>query len=141
MVLSNVGGEIAGFATTELMAIGGAYLLGVFPVSATAAGALGGGALGSAVPVVGTVIGVGVGLVIGAIVDSWMTERFKAEVAENCNKFLNELQRFTISGPKSNERKVDSKSWEGFDKVLRNACDISSESLRKALHQSLEAQQ
>ena len=144
MVLSNVGGEAAGYASTQLVTIGGGYLIGLFATSGgvTLGTAASGGAAGTTfIPGVGTVIGVGVGIVVGVIVDWWMTEKFRAEVAENCNKFLNELQRFTISGPKSNERKVDSKSWEGFDKVLRNACDISSESLRKALHQSLEAQQ
>jgi hypothetical protein len=143
MVLSNVGGEAAGYASTQLVTIGGGYLIGLFATSGgvTLGTAASGGAAGTTfIPGVGTVIGVGVGIVVGVIVDWWMTEKFRAEVAENCNKFLNELEQFTISGPKSNEPKSDSKSWEGFDKVLRNACDISSESLRNALHQSLESQ-
>lgn len=71
----------------------------------TAAGAVaGGGAGGTAVaPGIGTLAGVAGGLVVGAVVDWWMTDEFKEKVSAQCEQFLRETRNALVSGDRGLE--------------------------------------
>jgi hypothetical protein len=58
-------------------------------VEATAAGG-GAGSLGGPV---GTIIGIGVGLIVGVIIDWRLSKTFEARISEQCNRFLDSLER------------------------------------------------
>ncbi|HEX2747376.1 MAG TPA: hypothetical protein VHM91_05190 [Verrucomicrobiales bacterium] len=72
----------------------------------TAAGAAAtGGAGGTAVaPGIGTAIGVAGGLIVGAVVDWWMTDKFKEKVAEQCRQFLTSTHVALVTGDKGLEK-------------------------------------
>jgi hypothetical protein len=62
--------------------------------SSTAAG----GSAGSGAGPVGTIVGVGVGLVVGAIVDWWLTDSFKQKLSDECHSFLDALEEHLLQG-------------------------------------------
>jgi hypothetical protein len=78
-ILARVGMAMA----AEGIAAGGAT------VEATAAGG-GAGSLGGPV---GTIIGIGVGLIVGVIIDWRLSKTFEARISEQCNRFLDSLER------------------------------------------------
>jgi len=83
-ILARVGTAMA----AEGIAAGGAT------VEATAAGG-GAGSLGGPL---GTIIGIGVGLIIGVIVDWRLSKAFEAKMIQQCNRFLDDLERQTRDG-------------------------------------------
>ena len=102
--------------------------------SSTAAGGALGGATGWVGGPGGAVIGVGVGLVFGAIIDWWVTDKFKSYLTAELNGYLDNLERTMIGGVApidSAERKP------GLREVLRKAADkmhsIQGEAVLKAL--------
>lgn len=92
--------------------------------SATAAGAAAGGGSGSAAGPLGTIVGFGVGIAVGAIVDWWMTEKFKEKLSAQCMTFLDELERDLING---------TSGQPGLKALLDKAARDGSEKYRKAL--------
>jgi hypothetical protein len=78
-------------ATTSAAAGGGA----------TAGGAVAGGGVGLVGGPVVTAIGAGVGLVIGVIVDWWMTERFQAQLTADLIDYIENLRRGLLDGTDS----------------------------------------
>jgi hypothetical protein len=100
---------------------------------ATAGGAATGGGTGSVAGPVGTAIGVGVGLVIGVIVDWWMTERFRGQLAEDLNAYFDKLEASILEG--------DDKSG-GLKKALADvSANLSSAQRDVMRHTLLEAAQ
>jgi hypothetical protein len=95
---------------------------------ATAGGAVTGGATGSAVGPVGTVIGLGVGLAVGIAVDWWMSERFEAKLAGQCDAFLTDVERELIDG---------SPEAPGLRTVLNDSIQATRQRHREALLASL----
>jgi hypothetical protein len=69
--------------------------------SSTAGGAAIGGGAGSAGGPAGAAVGVGVGIVIGAIIDWWLTDRFKTSLTSELTGYLNNLEHDMIDGPKA----------------------------------------
>lgn len=68
---------------------------------ATAGGAAAGGGVGLVGGPAGSAIGVGVGLVIGVIVDWWMTERFQAQLTADLVDYIENLRRGLLDGTDS----------------------------------------
>jgi hypothetical protein len=66
--------------------------------SSTAGGATLGGAAGWLGGPLGAVIGVGAGLAVGAVVDWWVTEKFKTNLTEQLTAYLDNLERDMING-------------------------------------------
>jgi hypothetical protein len=66
--------------------------------SSTAGGATLGGAAGWLGGPLGAVIGVGAGLAVGAVVDWWVTDKFKANLTEQLTTYLDNLERDMING-------------------------------------------
>ena len=114
-ILARVAPVIAArLATGSLAATGGAM----------AGGAGGGGATGSLGGPAGTVIGVGVGLAVGAVIDWWMTDRFKHKLDEQCNHFIDQVRDLLVTG---------GKGQPGLRAVLDEAVRVSDDAQRKAI--------
>jgi hypothetical protein len=98
----------------------------------------GGGALGGAAGWLGgpagAAIGVGAGLALGAIVDWWLTDEFKAKLTQELTRYLNNLERSMIDGVAA---EGDRPARTGLRATLRSAVDtvhtIQSQAVLKAL--------
>ena len=97
--------------------------------SATAAGATAGGGGGSAAGPLGTIVGIGVGFAVGAIVDWWMSEKFKERLSAQCMTFLDDLERDLVNG---------TGGQPGLKALLTQAARDCSEKYRKALFDELQ---
>jgi hypothetical protein len=97
--------------------------------SATAAGATAGGGGGSVAGPLGTIVGFGVGFAVGAIVDWWMSEKFKEKLSAQCMRFLDELERDLVNG---------TGGQPGLKALLTQAARDCSENYRKALFDELQ---
>jgi hypothetical protein len=87
-IIARVGTAVAASAA-ETTAAGGGAMVG---------GTATGGGVGSFGGPAGTIIGVGLGLVAGAIIDWWMTDRFEAQLTEQCDRFLDGIERQLVEG-------------------------------------------
>lgn len=113
-VMVGVGGITAGIVTEEAVRqmvrvvltqaaarlAGGAMASGGAAATAVAAGGTGGTAVA---PGVGTAVGVVGGFLIGAVVDWWMTDEFKATVKQDVLAFLTQTRTTLVSGPEGLE--------------------------------------
>ncbi len=97
--------------------------------SATAAGATAGGGGGSAAGPLGTIIGFGVGIAVGAIVDWWMSEKFREKLSAQCMAFLDDLERDLVNG---------TGGQSGLKALLTQAAHECSGKYRKALFDELQ---
>jgi hypothetical protein len=101
----------------------------------------GGGALGGAAGWLGgpagAAIGVGAGLALGAIVDWWLTDEFKAKLTQELTRYLNNLERGMIDGVAADG---DQSARTGLRATLRSAADtvhvIQSDAVIKALSEA-----
>jgi hypothetical protein len=66
---------------------------GIEAGGATVGGAVAGGGTGTLGGPAGTIIGVGVGLIVGAIVDWWLSDKFEQKVADQCTRFLDTVEQ------------------------------------------------
>jgi len=105
--------------------------------STTASGGAVGGAAGWLGGPAGGVIGVGVGLVIGAIIDWWVTDKFKANVTAELTTYLENLERDMIEGVAATET---APRRPGLRETLGNAADkirsIQSTAVLKAIKEA-----
>jgi hypothetical protein len=94
-----------------------------------AAGAVASGGAGGTVvaPGVGTAIGVAGGLIVGVVVDWWMTDQFKEKVAEQCRQFLTTTHVALVTGDK------------GLEKLLLDHVSGSNAACREAIAFTLAA--
>jgi hypothetical protein len=97
--------------------------------SATVTGATAGGGGGSTVGPLGTIVGMGVGIAVGAIVDSWLNEKFKQRLSAQCVGFLDGLERDLVEG-------VNGQA--GLQTLLKQSSRENTESYRKALYVELQ---
>ena len=76
----------------------------------------------------GTVIGVGTGLVVGAIVDWWLTDQFKAKVEAQCNTFIDIVETRLRDG-------TDKSTGlnEAFQETVRQTSQIQRDAVLKTL--------
>jgi hypothetical protein len=88
--------------------------------SSTAGGATLGGAAGWLGGPLGAVIGVGAGLAVGAVVDWWVTDRFKANLTEQLTTYLDNLERDMINGVAAT---ADRPARAGLRESLHTAAD------------------
>jgi hypothetical protein len=103
-----VANGVAGFAAEQLVAqivvriaAAQAAAAGVEAAAtsgSTAGSAAVGGAAGWLGGPLGAAIGVGAGLAVGAVVDWWMTDRFKANLSDELTNYLNNLERNIVEG-------------------------------------------
>ena len=91
---------------------------------AVAGGTATGGAAGTLAGPLGTVIGAGVGLAIGFIVDSWMTDSFKASLQKECGAYLDKLEHDLTTG---------SADAPGLRQILTEAAAQNHAAFRAAL--------
>ena len=116
-------------AGVEAAAVGGSSMAGGGAIGGSA-GWLGGPA--------GEVIAVGVGLVIGAIIDWWLTDKFKANLAKELTSYLDNLESEMTRGVVA---KGDRPAQTGLLDSLRNAADqVSSIQEAAVLHALEEAE-
>jgi hypothetical protein len=122
---------VAGFAAEQLVAqiivrfvAGQAVAAGVEAAAAggssTAGGATLGGAAGWLGGPLGAVIGVGAGLAVGAVVDWWVTDKFKANLTEQLTTYLDNLERDMINGVAAT---ADRPARAGLRESLHTAAD------------------
>jgi len=90
----NVLGTEAVAAGVEAATTGGSSMAGGGAVGATS-GWLGGP--------LGAVIGVGAGLAVGAVVDWWVTEKFKVNLTDELTTYLNNLEHDMIENTPATE--------------------------------------
>jgi hypothetical protein len=138
--------SVAGFAAEQLVAqmivrlvAAQAVTAGVEAAAAggssTAGGATLGGAAGWLGGPLGAVIGVGSGLAVGAVVDWWVTDRFKTNLSEQMTAYLDNLERDLINGVPAT---ADQPARAGLRESLHNATDqfhaIQSQAALNALN-------
>jgi hypothetical protein len=123
--------SIAGFAAEQVvaqlvvrLAAAQAVAAGVEAAAAggssTAGGATLGGAAGWLGGPLGAVIGVGAGLAVGAVVDWWVTERFKTNLTEQLTAYLDNLERDLVNGAAAT---ADQPAQIGLRDALHHAAD------------------
>jgi len=88
--------------------------------SSTAGGATLGGAAGWLGGPLGAVIGVGAGLAVGAVVDWWVTDKFKTNLTEQLTAYLDNLERDMIKGVAAT---ADQPARAGLQESLHTAAD------------------
>jgi hypothetical protein len=125
----------------RLLATDVAVTAGVGAATAGGSSAAGGGALGGAAGWLGgpagAAIGVGVGLAIGALIDWWLTDRFKANLTTELTAYLDNLERDMIEGvaaTETDQRKPGLR--ETFCKAADKMHSIQSEAVLKALEEA-----
>jgi hypothetical protein len=135
-VVVGVGGIAAGIAAEEavrqlirtIIAQAAARIATSAAVSggAAAGAAATGGAGGTAIaPGVGTAIGLAGGLIVGAVVDWWMTDKFKEKVTAECRRFLSTTEVALVTGDK------------GLEKILLDHVTASRDACRDAVSRTL----
>ena len=124
------GEEISELIIVQIMTRLGTQLAieGIEAGGATAAGTALGGGGGSIAGPAGTVIGLGVGFVAGAVVDWWLSNEFKAKVAEQCSGFLDNVDRGILRG---------NANAPGLEKAMVDVAKIAGENQRKAILKAL----
>ena len=118
-ILARVGPMVGARLAASGVAAGGGAMVG-------AAG--GGGAVGSAGGPAGTIVGAGVGLVVGAAIDWWMTARFREQLRNRCEDFVDSVQLALITG---------SKQSPGVEPLLAEAVRVTDAAQRQAIHDVL----
>jgi hypothetical protein len=113
-IVAAVGTRIAATAATASASAGGA----------TAGGAVAGGAGGSSVGPVGTVVGAGVGLIVGVIIDWWISEYFEVKLSLQLQEMIDQIELSVIQGIGEQP---------GLELALAETCDV----LRDEYQQSL----
>ncbi|QDT15060.1 hypothetical protein [Alienimonas californiensis] len=108
MILSEVGGELIGYALTQILtrlvvqaATRAAAAVGVSALasgSAMVGGAAGGGAAGTVGGPAGVAAGIAGGVIVGLAIDWWMSERLEAQLAGTMRNYLDALERSLIEG-------------------------------------------
>ncbi len=104
-----IGNGMAGFAAEQLVAqlilrvvATEAVTAGVEAAAAggssTASSAALGGAAGWLGGPIGAVVGVGAGLAVGAVVDWWVTDKFKTNLTDQLTNYLDNLERDLVDG-------------------------------------------
>jgi hypothetical protein len=122
---------VAGFAAEQLVAqlivrfvAAQAVSAGVEAAAAggstTAGGATLGGAAGWLGGPLGAVVGVGAGLAVGAVVDWWVTDKFKAKLTDELTTYLDNLERDMIRGVRATAERP---ARIGLHDALHNAAD------------------
>ena len=102
---------------------------GIVAGGATVEGAAAGGGAGSLAGPVGTIIGIGVGLIIGAVVDWRLSKRFEAKVAEQCNRFLDNVETRLRDG---------NGQAPGLRQALRQTAELTGRAQKAAIQVALE---
>jgi hypothetical protein len=137
--------SIAGFAAEQLvaqivvrLAAAQAVAAGVEAAAAGGSSSAGGAALGGAAGwlggPLGAVVGVGAGLAVGAVVDWWVTEKFKTNLTEQLTAYLDNLERDLVNGVGAT---AEQPARVGLREALHRAADrfydIQSQAARHAL--------
>jgi hypothetical protein len=123
-VIELMGSEAVG-AGVEAATVGGSSMAGGGAIGATS-GWLGGP--------LGAVIGVGTGLAVGAVVDWWVTDKFKAHLTEELTAYLNNLERDLIENTPASDTHG---ARIGLRETLRHAADKLHDVERSAVLNAL----
>jgi hypothetical protein len=129
-VVALVGSTVAGVAGEQLVAYvirimgSEAVAAGVEAATAGGSGMASGGAVGATSGwlggPLGAVIGVGTGLAVGAVVDWWVTEKFKAHLTEELTTYLEHLEHDLIENTPASDTQG---AHIGLRETLRHAAD------------------
>jgi len=140
VVASSAGGIAAEQLVIQIVQLFGteAVAAGIEAAAAAGSSMAGGGALGAASGWLGgpagEVIGVGAGLAVGAVIDWWVTERFKTSLTQELSTYLNDLEHAMIdNAAASNDRPART----GFRETLRRAAQKLYEVQREAVLKAL----
>jgi hypothetical protein len=143
-VVTVIASGVAGAAAEQLVA----QIIQLLGTEAVAAGAeaaaaggssmAAGGGLGAASGWLGgppgAIIGVGAGLAIGAVVDWWLTERFKTNLTQELTTYLNNLERDMLdSAAASGERPARTGLRETLHRAADKLQEVQSKAVLKAL--------
>jgi hypothetical protein len=139
-----VGSTVAGMAGEQVVA----YVIDLVGTEAVAAGveaaAAGGSSMATGGAVGGTsgwlggpmgaAIGVGAGLAVGAVVDWWLTERFKVNLTEELSAYLNNLERDMIENQPATETQGARIGLRAMlQKAVEKLHDVQGTAVRNAL--------
>ncbi len=141
-----IGNGVAGFAAEQLvaqlilrLAATEAVTAGVEAAAAGGSSTAGSAALGGAAGwlggPIGAVVGVGAGLAVGAIVDWWVTDKFKANLTEQLTAYLDNLERDLVDGMAATPEQP---ARVGLREALRRASDRFYEIQTQAARQALQ---
>jgi len=128
--------------STAVGMIAGGFVAGLTASSATAIAASGGAAVGGAavgaaggsmVPGPGTIAGFGVGLVVGLVIDYWMTNQTAASLRTGLLQYIDRIESNLLNGPASDQANMDAR--QGIASGIDTACEL----LRDGVHRRLFA--
>ena len=102
---------------------------GIEAGGATVGGSAVGGGAGSLGGPAGAVIGIGVGLVVGAIVDWWLSRKFEAKIARQCNLFLDSVEQRLRDGIAGSP---------GLRQALAATVAVTGQAQRESIHAALK---
>jgi hypothetical protein len=131
LILVEIVSGVGGAAATQLLAAITTRVAATAAASAasaggaTATGAATGGGGGSAAGPGGAAIGFAVGLVVGVIIDWWMTASFEEKLSAQLNELIDEVESSVISGKDGQP---------GLDRALDSTCDALSDAYRESFY-------
>ncbi len=132
--------KVAASAGSAIMT--GVAMRCIVPTTALAGGGalggatVGGGTVGSFGGPVGTIVGLGIGIVIGGIVDWWMTENFKENMTSEIDKYLDSIEKLIIEGKSASgevTQLASTSNEKGLRSVLRDANEVVDKSFRELI--------
>ncbi|WDI41022.1 hypothetical protein [Bremerella sp. P1] len=120
-VVIEVASGVGGYATEQVfMAV--LARIGMTAGGATVGSVALGGGSGSAVGPLGTGIGTIGGLIVGVIIDYWLSEHAKANLSQQLMALIDQIEDAAIHGvPERTNSTID--AYPGLKHVLQNTCD------------------
>jgi hypothetical protein len=141
-VVSEAGGQAAGYAATQLVT-----RLGSSVLAASAAGLIGTGVgaqlvgvlgpLGAVTGPPGAIVGIAVGLTVGIIVDWWSTERFKEKLSDEIKSYLFTLEEEIIAGRKKFPPGMRKPAEGGLRDILRQVNTLRLKAITNTIDDQL----
>ncbi len=135
LVVIELASGVGGYASEQVfMAI--LVRIGMTSGGATAGIAALGGGTGSTVGPLGTGIGTIGGLIIGLVIDYWLSAHAKANLSKQLLALINQIEVAAIHGvPEHKNEKID--AYPGLKRILQSTCDELNRANLEILKQSI----
>lgn len=132
LIITEVASGTAGYAVEPIFAAI-AVRIGTMASGATAASAAAGGGGGTVAGPVGTSIGIAGGLLVGLVIDYWLSENAKTHLRKQLSGLIDQVEAATIHGIEADACK-NIKAQPSLKSMLQQACD----DLERAYHDVLQ---
>ncbi|MFI4873832.1 MAG: hypothetical protein ACIALR_00735 [Blastopirellula sp. JB062] len=133
-VVTEVGLVVTG-SVIEQMFAAIAVRLGSAAGGATVGGAAVGGGGGLAAGPIGSGVGIAGGIVVGLVIDYWLTESTKATLTQQLNGLLDQIETAVLDGVAVEE--PEGELSPGLKSMLQNSCDQLQRAYQESLRQRM----